>query len=147
MDELAEIFKMIDTMMVGCDLDHHELSDAPIDENYLKEHANVRIVNSFLFNYSKIQDKIGPKLFKKALYVQKELDSENVAMKDVLNLMEKLGIIANSSDWDRLREVRNVLSHDYPFCAQERIENIQVAIEGYAVLKDIYLNLKRYCEL
>ncbi len=147
MDELKEIFKTIDTMMISCEIDYVELLSQKIDESYFGDYSNVRIINSFLFNYSKIQDKIGSKLLRKVLFAQKELDSENVAMKDVINLMERLGILVNAHDWDRLREIRNNLSHEYPFCIQERIENIKLAIEGYDLLKTIYFNLKKYCEL
>ena len=38
------------------------------------DYSNVRVVNSFLFDFLKIQDKIGTKLFKKILYVAKEID-------------------------------------------------------------------------
>ncbi len=144
MQELKEIFKVIDTMIKACDIDYNELKSYSIDVPFFEDHANVRVVNSFLFNYSKIQDKIGAKLFKKVLYEQKEIDSETIAMKDALNLLEKLKVIENSYTWDRLREIRNVLSHEYPFCIQERVENINLAINGYVLLKEIYVNLKNY---
>lgn len=146
MEELKEIFKIIDTMMIGCDIDYKELTTKSIDATFFDNYQNVRIINSFLFNYSKIQDKIGAKLFKKVLYVQKEVDSDNISMKDALNLLEKLEIIENSHTWDRLREIRNNLSHEYPYSIEERIENINLAIEGYEILKEIYSNLKDYCE-
>lgn len=147
MEELKEIFRIIDTMMIGCDIDYNELKTKSIDAKFFDDYQNVRIVNSFLFNYSKIQDKIGAKLLKKVLYVQKEIDNENISMKDALNLLEKLAIIKNSHAWDRLREIRNNLSHEYPYCIEERIENISLAMEGYKILTEIYLNLKKYCEV
>lgn len=112
MDELKETFETIDTMMIGCAIDYIELLSQKIDDGYFEDYSNIRIVNSFLFNYSKIQDKIGSKLLKKVLFVQKEVDSENVVMKDVINLMEKLRILKDANDWGRLREIRNNLSHD-----------------------------------
>jgi len=146
-EELKEIFKTIDIMMRGCNIDYEELKTKSIDTRFFDDYQNVRMVNSFLFNYSKIQDKIGAKLLKKVLYAQKEIDNENISMKDALNLLEKLGIIKNSHAWDRLREIRNNLSHEYPHCAEERIENISLAMEGYKILIEIYSNLKKYCEI
>jgi hypothetical protein len=80
------------------------------------------------------------------LYVQKEIDSEEMSMKDILNILEKLRILENTFAWDRLREIRNNLAHEYPYCIEERIENIALTMEGYKMLKNIYFNLKKFCD-
>ena len=144
MQEVREIFKVIDTMMVACDIDYYELVSQKIDNSFFDDYNNVRVVNSFLFNFSKIQDKIGAKLFKKILYVAKEIDHENIPMKDALNLLEKLGVLEDSKSWDRLREIRNSLAHEYPFNIEDRVENIILSLEGYHLLKKIYANLKLF---
>ncbi len=146
MQELKDIFHTIDTMMISCEIDYKELRLAEIDTAFFEKYQNIRIINSFLFNYSKIQDKIGAKLLKKVLYEQKEIDDDSISMKDVLNLLEKLKIIKDTSIWDKLREIRNILSHEYPFCIEERIENINLAMDGYDLLKSIYLDLKHFSE-
>jgi uncharacterized protein with HEPN domain len=143
MNEIKEIFKIIDTMISYCEIDYNELKSQKIDDSFFKDYHNVRLVNSFLFSYSKIQDKIGSKLFRKVLYELKEIDDEDMPMRDILNLLEKLSILDKASDWDRLREIRNNLTHEYPFDIQERIENIFLAFEGFELLKTIYENLKR----
>jgi len=142
MNEKDEIFKIIDTMMDNCKIDYDELKSQNIDIGFFMEHKNTRVVNSFLFSYSKIQDKIGAKLFRKVLYELKEIDDENMPMKDILNLLEKLSILEKTSDWDRLREIRNNLAHEYPFDIEERIENLHLAIEGFELLQTIYKNIK-----
>ena len=133
---------MCDVMFVNADIDYNELSSTKITEKFFEDYNNTRIVNSFLFNFSKLQDKIGAKLFKKALYELKEIDSYSMAMIDVLNRLEKLEIIDNSNAWDRLREIRNILAHEYPLDIDERVENIQLALDGYRELKKIYLKLR-----
>lgn len=130
MSEKEEIFKIIDVMMINCQIDYDELKSQEIDKNFFKDYQNTRIVNSFLFSYSKIQDKIGAKLFRKVLYEPKEIDDENMPMKDILNLLEKLSILQKASDWDRLRGIRNNLAHEHPFDIEERIENIHLALRG-----------------
>ena len=89
MNEKDEIFKIIDAMMDNCKIDYNELKSQNIDSGFFEEYQNIRIVNSFLFSYSKIQDKIGAKLFRKVLYELKEIDDENMPMKDILNILEK----------------------------------------------------------
>jgi hypothetical protein len=142
MNELKEIFNMCDVMFVNADIDYDELTSIDITEKFFEDYKNTRIVNSFLFNFSKLQDKIGAKLLKKTLYELKEIDSFSIGMIDVLNLLEKLEIVEDATDWDNLREIRNILAHEYPLDIDERVENIHLALDGYQNLKKIYNRLK-----
>ncbi len=142
MNELKEIFNMCDVMFANADIDYNELISTNITETFFEDYNNTRVVNSFLFNFSKLQDKIGAKLFKKALYELKEIDSYSIAMIDVLNRLEKLEIVEDSSEWDSLREIRNILAHEYPLDIDERVENITLALDGYKQLQKIYIKLK-----
>ena len=94
-----------------------------------------------MYNFSKLQDKIGAKLFRKVLYDLKEIDDINLPMLDILNILEKLTIIEDVNSWDELREIRNTIAYEYPFHISERIENIKLALRGFEKLKKIYLNL------
>ena len=142
MNELNEIFNMCDVMFSNADIDYNELRSIDISAKFFEDYNNTRIVNSFLFNFSKLQDKIGAKLFKKALYELKEIDGFSIAMIDVLNRLEKLEIVEDANVWDNLREIRNILAHEYPLDIDERVENIELALGGYRELKKIYLRLK-----
>jgi len=135
---IKEIFKICDEMIKSCDIDHSELEKQNIDNNFFEDYNNTRLVNSFLFNFAKLQDKIGAKLFRQVLYDLKEIDNPSLPMIDILNLLEKLEIIKSAKDWDSLREIRNSLAHEYPFDIDERITNIKTAIERYKLLKKIY---------
>lgn len=142
MNELKEIFNMCDVMFMNAEIDYDALNSIEITERFFEDYNNTRIVNSFLFNFSKLQDKIGAKLFKKILYELKEIDRYSIPMIDILNILEKLEIIKSTQDWDRLREIRNILSHEYPLDRVTQIENIKLALDGYTILKDIYGNVK-----
>jgi len=141
-EELKEIFKICDDMFKSATIDYNELKREDIDEDFFNDYVNVRLVNSFLFNFSKLQDKIGAKLFRKVLYELKEIDNINMPMIDVLNILEKLGIINSMDRWDELREIRNSIAHEYPYNIQERIENIKLALVGFEILREIYDKLK-----
>ena len=143
---IKEIFRSCDEMIKSCDIDFNDLKNQIIDIKFFDDYNNTRIVNSFLFNFSKLQDKIGAKLFRKVLYDLKEIDEQNMPMIDILNLLEKLKILEDVKSWDRLREIRNSLAHEYPFEIEERVENIQMALNGYEELKKIYQNLKKFYE-
>ena len=143
MEELNTIFESCDRLFVQADIDYRDIKKIGLSEDFFDDYHSIRIVNSFLFNFAKLQDKIGAKLFKKILYELKEIDSYSIPMIDVLNKLEKLKIIDSTLKWDRLREIRNILSHEYPLNTTERIENIELALDGYLLLKDIYDNIKK----
>ena len=141
-EELEEIFKICDNMFENISIDFFELKTKNIDVDFFKDYMNIRLVNSFLFNFSKLQDKIGAKLLKKVLYELKEIDNINMPMIDILNILEKLEILEDVGKWDELREIRNSIAHEYPFNIDERIDNIKLAMIGFKILEDIYNRLK-----
>lgn len=144
---LKPIFDSLDGLFNSCDIDYSLLKEQVLNESWLKDYSNQRIVNSFLFNYIKIQDKLGASLFRKLLFSLREINNENLPMIDILNLLEKLEIIPSASMWDRLREIRNAIAHEYPLEVEERLENIALALSGYDQLKDLYANIKQYAQL
>jgi len=141
-ETLEAMFLNIDTMMKNCFIDFNELEKSDINEHFFKVYNNTRIVNSFLFNFGKLQDKIGAKLFKQVLYELREIDEFSLSMIDVLHKLETLNIIENIEQWDKLREIRNILAHEYPFDIEERVENIALAMDGFIILEKIYMSLK-----
>ena len=145
-EEIKEFFKLCDNMLESATIDFEELKSQEIKTDFFDDYNNTRLVNSFLFNFSKLQDKIGAKLFRKVLYDLKEIDDINLPMLDILNILEKLTIIEDANSWDELREIRNTIAHEYPFHISERIENIKLALRGFEKLKKIYLNLVKKME-
>jgi hypothetical protein len=131
-------------MLENAQMDYDDLQGSQINRSFFDDYNRIRIVNSFLFNFGKLQDKIGAKLFRQVLYDMKEIDSFSLSMLDVLHLLEKYEIITDSLQWERLREIRNILAHEYPYDIDERIENITLALEGFIELTRIYANLKTY---
>jgi hypothetical protein len=127
----------------SADIDARELRKQRLDESLFEDYAKQRVVNSFLFNFMKIQDRIGAKLFRRVLFELKELDDESVPMRDILDRLEKLRILPSVERWERLREIRNAVAHEYPLDIEERVENITLALEGYEDLKAIFRSLER----
>jgi hypothetical protein len=48
-------------------------------------------------------------------------------MLDTLDRMEKRGVIRSVEDWRRLRDARNLLTHEYPKLSEERAEALNTA--------------------
>ncbi|QFY90665.1 hypothetical protein D5125_14985 [Magnetovirga frankeli] len=143
---LMHLLVSIRQMMQAADIDHTLLVVAKIDSAWLADYANQRIVNSFLFNYIKIQDKIGSKLFRLLLQHWRE-DQDGLTMLDMLNRLEKLHIIQDVETWDKLREIRNDITHEYPQDIEVRIGNIRMALSGYEQLKAIISNIEQALQL
>lgn len=141
-DALNHLLEAIKQMMQSADIDHALLSQHKIDANLFAEYDKQRIVNSFLFNYIKIQDRIGGKLFRLVLQHWREDDTDAMTMLDVLNRLERLRIIDSVEEWDALREVRNAITHEYPEETQTRVDNIQLALNGYLQLRQIISNIE-----
>lgn len=141
------MFESLEGLFNSCEIDYTLLKNQTLNEAWLKDYSNQRIVNSFLFNYIKIQDKLGASLFRKLLFSLREINNENQPMIDILNLLEKLEIIPSAAVWDRLREIRNVIAHEYPSETEERLENIALALSGYEQIKLLYANLKQFAQL
>ncbi len=142
MQALQDIIESIDTLITSADIDYNELLLKELNEDIFNDFNDQRIINSFLFNFTKLQDLTGAKLFKTVLIQLKEIDSYSIPMKDVLNILEKLNILNNADDWDLLHEIRNAIAHEYPLDVAERIESLQMALWGYELLKKIFHNLK-----
>ena len=141
MNMVAETLKLCEDIAKNARIDYEELCKKTIDEEFFQDYENVRIVNSFLFNFSKLQDKIGAKLFRQALYAMQEINDMNLPMVEILSILEKLDIV-QMQEWQKLREIRNILAHEYPYDVQERIENIHLALQGFVILETIFERLK-----
>ena len=105
------------------------------------------MLTAFYSTIFKIQDKLGASLFRKLLFALREIDNENLSMIDILNLLEKLEIIESVNDWDQLREIRNIIAHEYHSDIEERLENITLALSGFEQLKTLFTNIKQYAKL
>jgi len=67
-------------------------------------------------------------------------------MIDVLHLLEKLNILDNVEQWDKLREMRNIITHEYPLDIAERVENVELYLESYVILLSLFNKIKTYIE-
>lgn len=85
---------------------------------------------------------MGEKLFPAVLQLLQEY-KQNLPLIDVLNKLEKLGIINSTDEWIDFRKLRNSLTHDYPDNEEEIIEAITLAVDVYKKMLIIYYNIKK----
>ncbi len=141
-ETLNHLLSSLRHMMQGADMDHALLLAEHIDADWINDYQHQRIVNSYLFNYIKIQDRMGGKLFRLALKYWREDDNDSLTMLDVLNRLEKLRVIDRVETWDQLREIRNAIAHEYPDDLTTRLETLRLALSSYPKLKEIIANIE-----
>lgn len=112
----------------------------PLNSNSFENIDIVKTIDSFIYRFSKIQDKMGDKLFPAILQLLQEYKT-NMPLIDVLNKLERLELINSTDEWIDFRKLRNNLTHDYPDNENEIIEALNLAIDVYYKMIDIYKKL------
>lgn len=105
--------------------------------------TQISFTDQLIYRFSKLQDTMGNKLFPLILEGLQE-DIENLPFIDILSKIEKLGLIESSNQWLVLREIRNVVTHEYPFQLDQLIEGLNQINEQTEVLVKILNTLKSY---
>ena len=95
-----------------------------------------------VFRFSKLQDLLGSKIFRSYLE-SVNFVTANKPFLELLKELEKEGII-DMDRWAELREVRNMIAHDYPYDEQEKIEAINFIVQNIEELEKIVKRLKKY---
>ena len=99
--------------------------------------------DQFIYRFSKLQDVIGAKLFKSILINLGE-DISAMPYIDIVLKLEKLKVIRSAEEWFQLREIRNLLTHEYPLNQQEVVDDLNLLFGRYQQLLDIWQQTDTY---
>jgi len=86
----------------------------------------IEAIDQYLFRFAKLQDTLGNRVFR-IIVSEYEDDINTLTFIDILNKLEKIGILRDVNIWKRLREIRNDISHQYddePEGMAEALNNI-----------------------
>ncbi len=93
------------------------------DVKKLKKNIHsLSLLDSIAYRFAKLQESLS-----KCLRVYLELQGEEVEelfMRDVINLAEKRGFPINWEEWTDIRNLRNILTHEYPYEEDEVAETL-----------------------
>ena len=117
-----------------------ELPMTPSQYDTLSENQ-VRCIDQFLFRFAKAQDSIGGKLFRYLMTLMEE-DADAMPMRDVLDKMERYGIIDSADEWIYIRELRNEISHEYNTSETDDVDSLGELVGKRAVLQTVYIRVK-----
>jgi predicted nucleotidyltransferase len=103
----------------------------------------IAMIDQYLFRFSKLQDTMGEKLFR--LIIEDFVENiDTLSFIDILNRLEKIGIIKNTNLWKKLRGLRNDISRQYDDEPNEMAESINNIFAQKDILIEIYHNVKSY---
>lgn len=89
-----------------------------------EDFEKIKTINTFIYRFIKLQDMMGDKLFRLFLDRIGEY-KDSMSLLDVLDKLEKLGLIDNTIDWMEYRKLRNKLTHEYPTNEDEVVDGIK----------------------
>ncbi len=113
-------------------------------DNYLHiSPDDLSYFDQLIFRYSKLQDTMGKRLFPQILEFLGE-DIRTMAFIDLLNKMEKLGLLSNHREWFALRETRNIVTHEYPFTVEDITQGLNALSAQLLTLTSMYNHMKAY---
>ena len=138
---LEDVFSEIDLHFKRTDAVIRDAENLPLEKQNFEDPETVKTMDAFIYRFIKIQDKMGDKLFPAYLQLLQEYN-DNMPLLDVLNDLERLGIIDSAQEWIEFRKLRNNLTHEYPGNEDEIIEALEAAIQAYHKMKAIYSKIK-----
>jgi uncharacterized protein with HEPN domain len=112
----------------------------PINTGSYKELSQEYIsrTDQLIYRFSQLQDTIGNELEGLAEY------TPNMPFIDILNKLEKLSIIDSAEQWFSLREIRNLVIHEYSGNEQEMVHALNELHQQAQVLHSTLDNLLVY---
>ena len=90
-----------------------------------------------------MQDSIARRLCP-ALYAVLENDQDPRPFLDILNRLEKLGVLKSVETWQFFRNLRNNLAHDYPERRKQNIANLNLIFERWLDFSELYQGMKNH---
>ncbi len=109
-------------------------------EMILTDEYLTAILDQIVYRYSKLQDSLS-KLIRNYLYFKGE-NVENLTMVDVLNKAEKFEIGISKEKWFALRELRNILVHEYEDEKSKIAETLNKIYNELSYFEDLLKKLK-----
>jgi len=139
---LEDIYKVLDLHFSRAGQATTEILRMQLNAQIFDDFEAVKTIDTFIYRFSKIQDYMGEKLFPAVLDMLGEYKT-SMSFKDILNELERLELIQSVRQWMEFREIRNALTHEYPENTNEIIEGIELAVNVYAEIKNIYDTIKK----
>jgi len=148
-----ELTEKIRNTLAACEAHNTRMKSAlkklsvlfPLSETRFREltEDEVSYTDQLILRFLKLQDLMGQKLFSQILLVLQEDYSERPIL-DIINRLEQLRILDSAEKLIALREVRNLITHDYPHLAGELVEGLNQLSVKALELSEVYEKIREY---
>lgn len=144
-NKLLETFEICALHLKRMRFSHDKVTPfIPLNRNnyYAMDDETISFLDQYIFRFSKLQDTMGSRLFPTLMDYFAEPMNDRPFI-DLLNRLERLGILDSSINWIELRKVRNDIAHEYPTSLPERIEGINILFDQFNTLNEIVERCKK----
>lgn len=121
--------------------------DFPLNEERLDTmgETNLAHLDQFIYRFMRLQDSMATRLFP-SLYSWLEESSEPTPFLDVLNRLEQLRVVPSAVEWQRFRNLRNSLAHDYPETRKQTVSTLNELYTTWRKLEQMFNQARIYFE-
>lgn len=98
------------------------------------------VLDQFLYRFAKLQDCIGLRLIP-TVYALLESDTSAHPFIDILNRLEKLGVLTSAEDWQYFRSLRNNFAHEYPDRPEDIVHGLNALYASWDRFMMLYMKI------
>lgn len=135
----------LDAALVAAAIHHRRIEEAlhhlghciPLEPSAVEHltYEDTASLELLVSRFAKLQDLLGAKVFPLVAELTAEPLIVGATFIDLVNRLEKIGAIPSAAAWRRLREVRNMLAHDYPGDPEMSVATINEVVAALADLR------------
>jgi len=137
-------------LLAECELHLQALREAmercpqPLTEAHFarRDAELIAALDQFAYRFTKLQDVMSAKVFRQyALEVLHE-PVESAPIIDILNLLERYGLLPSVVRWQEIREIRNQITHEYQLSPAELVVTLRIAFGMVAEMAAVITSLR-----
>ena len=137
-------------LLAECELHLQALREAmercpqPLTEAHFarRDAELIAALDQFAYRFTKLQDVMSAKVFRQyALEVLHEA-VEAAPIIDILNLLERYGLLPSVVRWQEIREIRNQITHEYQLSPAELVVTLRIAFGMVAEMAAVITSLR-----
>lgn len=94
-------------------------------------------LDQLIYRFTKLQDTMGTRLLP-TLYSVLQADALPRPFIDILNHLEKLGVLLSVADWQFFRDLRNSFAHEYPDRPEQTVASLNERYASWPRFRALY---------
>ena len=122
-------------------LNHSYASCREIESQKSYSLSELDLFDALTSRFARLSDIIIRKMFRLIDRLDIELEG---TVRDSINRAEKKGLIDNADQFGKIREIRNIIAHEY--LLEDMSQLYLEVVKGTPILIDVVSKIKKYCD-